>query len=157
MSYGRPPPTSYRDAAERWHPGPGCDGYVEHAAKCRPCRLRLRNAADGGEFWARKLDAIVRLTTPDALMLDVNRSRRTLSKRPPDTDASALVTAPRSLPARWRQHLTPGRVISGSVGLAAARLCPPSVCAVLIVLLLVAAAAIHRYVPDLVPAARVRR
>lgn len=69
----------------------------------------------------------------------------------------ALVAAPRSLPARWRRYVAPVPIVSLACGVAGAWLLPVSVGATLVVLLLVFAAAIHEYVPDLVPAARARR
>jgi hypothetical protein len=107
----RPPPTSYRDAAEAFHPG-----HDRPIAQLPPAPTFLPGPGEG-----------------------------------------ALVATPRSLPARWLRYATPASLIGGAIGIAVTYLLPVSVGVVLIVLMLAGIAAIRKYVPDAVPAARARR
>ncbi len=75
---------------------------------------------------------------------------------PPGPGEDALVAAPRSLPSRWRRVPAPA-IMGLTAGAVSAWLIPPAVGAVLIVALIVAVSAIHKYVPDALPAARIRR
>lgn len=140
----RPPPTSYIDEPGTFHPGPGAPGYIEHVGDCRPCYRSLVMARHRGEAWA--IAGWSALEGPIA---------RRLSAAPAPT--SPLVPAPRSLPARWRRYAAPRPLISLACGAAGALLLPASVGVVLIVVLLGAVAAIRRYAPDVVPAARAIR
>lgn len=137
-SYSRPPPTSYRDERGTLHPGPGCTGYREHVGNCRPCYRALLEARHQGETWVVAYWSVLE------------------GPAPVETDR-ALVSAPRSLPARWRRYAHPGPLILGMAGGWVLWLLPAAVHVPAIVALLVAAAAIHRYVPDTLPAARLRR
>lgn len=55
----RPPPTSYRDEQERWHPGPGAPGYREHMVACEPCLAHFIRAGANGEAWALAMPPVV--------------------------------------------------------------------------------------------------
>lgn len=66
----RPAPTSYRDEAGRFHPGPGCEGHREHVAICTECLTGLGKAVALGERWAieawRDPDKVVPIAIPIA-------------------------------------------------------------------------------------------
>lgn len=152
----RPPPTSYRDEHEVFHPGPGCDGYCGHLRECLPCFRAFGDALNRGEHWAEVLSPLP-LLPPIVMPVPGPPRGAVMPTCLPGPGEGALVTAPRSLPARWRRYATPWPIACCVAGAVGAWLIPPAVGAAPIVALLVAVMAIRRYVPDEVPAARVRR
>lgn len=171
----RPPPTGHRDEQGVFHPGPDCDGYVEHAYSCDACLTVVGDAINRGDGWARKyhpawweiqkmLDvrhgrAVVRSATPQDINREVRRIAREIrsATEPTIPRSAALVPAPRSLPAHWRRYAQPGPLIVGMLAGAGLWLLPATVRAVIICVLLVAAVAIRKYVSDAVPSARAIR
>lgn len=64
----RPPPTSYRDEHELFHPGPGSEGYAAHLGDCLSCWRGFRDALKRGERWAASSGIVARLAAAPPTM-----------------------------------------------------------------------------------------
>lgn len=164
----RPPPTSYRDEHERWHPGPSADGYVGHMHDCLPCFRRFVAAHNRGERWAELLLPLPRL--PPLPTFLPGRGEGPGARPDPDkvTPIAMPIAGPGvtrgELARRWRDRQpalrrTPSALVVWSIGAATGlvvALLPTAVAVVVTVGIWVCAVLATRYLAgsDRVPRAR---